>query len=216
MERSFYANKRFYGSVCEVCFYEKDYWIRGFGNYRVFGVYSSGDCNDKRYLHIFLWFTVFKVNPVVLSVCHNPVKVEDIITCVFKQDSKMALAISQAENGTRQCNRIHVNKNGTLDYGVFQVNSIHGSTELLDCRKNIEVAYQIFKKSGWSPWVTFKNGAYKKYLWKYYYGLSCLRSWLCLLCSMAGINNGRMTATITSHYLTITVIRSYNTYARNN
>lgn len=76
----------------------------------------------------------------------------------------MALAISQAENGTRQCNRIHVNKNGTLDYGVFQVNSIHGSTELLDCRKNIEVAYQIFKKSGWSPWVTFKNGAYKKYL----------------------------------------------------
>ena len=80
----------------------------------------------------------------------------------------MALAISQAENGTRECDRQSGrNKNGTIDIGVFQINEIHRAKgNLWDCTDNIRVAYQIFQRSGWNPWTVYKTKAYKKYLTK--------------------------------------------------
>lgn len=93
-----------------------------------------------------------------------------MIACEFKQDKRMALAISQAENGTRQCDRVSKpNKNGTVDYGVFQINTVHTKRisveDLKDCRKNIEFAYKLFKEQGnWSAWSVFNNQAYKRYL----------------------------------------------------
>ena len=88
---------------------------------------------------------------------------------MFGKECKMALAISRAENGTRQCDRINVNNNKSVDVGLFQVNSIHfkkGYTlkDLADCDTNIKIAYEIYKSSGWHPWVAFKNGSYKKFL----------------------------------------------------
>jgi len=81
----------------------------------------------------------------------------------------MALAVSQAENGTRQCDRLNVNNNKTVDVGIFQLNSIHFKkgytlTDFIDCKKNVEIAYEIYKKQGWTPWVAYKNGSYKKFL----------------------------------------------------
>lgn len=77
----------------------------------------------------------------------------------------MALAISQAENGTRECKRIHVNSDGSKDVGVFQLNSIHANKgNIFDCTENIKIAYQIFKRQGWTPWTVYKSGIYKKYL----------------------------------------------------
>lgn len=81
----------------------------------------------------------------------------------------MALAISQAENGTRQCDRTNINKNNSLDIGVFQINTVHLKkgwklTDLTDCHKNVDYAYTIFKAQGWTPWVTYNIGAYKKFL----------------------------------------------------
>lgn len=83
----------------------------------------------------------------------------------------MALAISQAENGTRQCDRDNkgLNKDGTVDYGVFMINGYwHRNKatpeQLKDCLKNIQVAYEIFKQQGWSPWTVYKTKAYIKYL----------------------------------------------------
>ena len=88
----------------------------------------------------------------------------------FGEDCKMALGISQAENGTRQCDRQGGrNSNGTYDYGLFQINEIHAPSkgtveDFKDCDKNIKVALQIFKKQGWSPWSVYKNRTYIKYL----------------------------------------------------
>lgn len=77
----------------------------------------------------------------------------------------MALAISQAENGTRRCDRTHQNNDGSFDTGIFQINSVHAKKgNLRDCTDNIKVAYQIYKASGWNPWVVYQTGAYKKYL----------------------------------------------------
>lgn len=94
-----------------------------------------------------------------------------MIIQVFGKDCKMALAISQGENGTRQCDRDNagLNKDGTTDYGVFMVNGYwHRNKatpeQLKDCLINIKVAKVIYDKQGWSPWVVYKTGVYKKYL----------------------------------------------------
>ena len=94
---------------------------------------------------------------------------EQYICWKFGKDCKMALAISQAENGTRQCDRFNVNTNKTVDYGVFMINTVHLKkgwkiAELIDCHTNIDYAYEIYKSQGWSPWVVFNTGDYKKFL----------------------------------------------------
>jgi hypothetical protein len=93
--------------------------------------------------------------------------VEAQIRRVFgKQDAPLALAISQAENGTRQCDReSKLNTNGTIDVGVFQLNDVHAPKgNRYNCLENIKIAKQIYDRSGWSPWTVYKTGAYKKYL----------------------------------------------------
>ena len=81
----------------------------------------------------------------------------------------MALAVSQAENGTRVCSRVSKpNTNGSVDIGVFQINaSAHRNKasieELKDCVTNIKVAKQIFDSSGWHPWVVYQTGSYKRF-----------------------------------------------------
>jgi hypothetical protein len=80
----------------------------------------------------------------------------------------MSLAISQAENGTRQCDRVVNEPNGSKSYGLFMINSVHlkkGYTEadLKDCTTNIKIAKQIFDRQGWSPWSVYKNGLYKRF-----------------------------------------------------
>ena len=80
-------------------------------------------------------------------------------------ECKTALAIAQAESGLRE-DAIGINNNRTVDLGVFQINSVHfkkegcSPKELLDQFKNVDCAFNIFKASGFSPWVTFKNGNY--------------------------------------------------------
>jgi hypothetical protein len=94
---------------------------------------------------------------------------EEYICYVFGKDCKMALAVSQAENGTRQCDRFGVNTDKSIDFGVFQINTIHlkkGWTiaQLIDCHKNIDFAYEIYTAQSWQPWVAYQNGSYKQFL----------------------------------------------------
>lgn len=96
------------------------------------------------------------LNPIEIDICQT-----------FGKDCKMALSISWSENGTRQCDRYQVNRDKSIDYGIFQINSTHINKEwkladLIDCHQNIQYAYQIFKSSGWYPWTVYKSGAYKK------------------------------------------------------
>ena len=84
---------------------------------------------------------------------------------------RIALAVSSAENGTRQCDRTNVNKNGSIDVGIFQMNSIHNHKgelwklgKLVDCYNNIDRAYELWKSAGWGAWSAYNNGAYKKKL----------------------------------------------------
>jgi hypothetical protein len=81
-----------------------------------------------------------------------------------------ALAIAKSESGLKEDAYNTYNSNGTLDIGIFQVNSVHFSKEgcslkeLVDAKKNIDCAYKIYQASGWNAWSVWKSGAFKEKL----------------------------------------------------
>ncbi len=86
-------------------------------------------------------------------------------------DCKTALAINSAE-GNFQDEVFHVNTNGSVDFGCWQINSIHirlpsnpngtiTMKDALDCQKSTDWAYNKFiKDGGWGAWVAYLNGSY--------------------------------------------------------
>lgn len=89
--------------------------------------------------------------------------IEKYICEKFANDCQIALAVAKAESGIRE-EAININSNGTIDMGIFQINSVHwkkpgcNPKSLLDGYKNIDCAYKIWQAQGWSPWVAYKNG----------------------------------------------------------
>ena len=84
---------------------------------------------------------------------------------------RVALAIQRAENPRGRCEIYHYNPNGTLDWGYFQINTIHlkragvNLRDLLDCKTNIDFAYQLYQEQGgFTPWSTYTSGAYRRFL----------------------------------------------------
>lgn len=92
-------------------------------------------------------------------------------TCAkFGPACRIALAIQAAENLKGNCEAYHYNSDGSLDWGYFQINSIHISRrgvnlrDLLDCKANIDFAYQLYSEEGFRPWSTYVGGQYRKFL----------------------------------------------------
>jgi hypothetical protein len=85
----------------------------------------------------------------------------------------VALAIQRAENPRGDCEIYHYNTDGTLDWGYFQINTVHlkrpgvNLHALLDCRANIDFAYQLYTERGFEPWTTYRNGAYRQFIWNF-------------------------------------------------
>lgn len=89
----------------------------------------------------------------------------------FGADCRVALAIQRAENPQGKCEIYHYNTDGTLDWGYFQINTVHlkrpglNLRDLLDCRANIDFAYQLYEeRHGFTPWSTYNNGRYRRFL----------------------------------------------------
>lgn len=85
---------------------------------------------------------------------------------VFGDQADNAYKVLACENGRLNPNAQGHNTNNTVDTGIFQVNSIHGVPEayLKDWRTNIDIAYQIYKGSGWGAWscATYYNSLERK------------------------------------------------------
>ena len=88
----------------------------------------------------------------------------------FGSACRVALAIQRAENPRGACEIYHYNSDGTLDWGYFQINTVHlkrpglNLRDLLDCRANIDYAYRLYTERGFEPWTTFTSGQYRKFL----------------------------------------------------
>jgi hypothetical protein len=78
-------------------------------------------------------------------------------------DLTTAVAVALAESGGNP-NATHSNTNGSIDYGLWQINSVHSS--LLQSgtwstpSDNARMAYSVWQGSGWKAWTTYTSGAY--------------------------------------------------------
>jgi hypothetical protein len=88
----------------------------------------------------------------------------------FGTACRVALAVQRAENPRGACEVYHYNSDGTLDWGYFQINTVHlkragvNLRGLLDCKANIDFAYKLYTERGFVPWTTFNSGAYRQFL----------------------------------------------------
>lgn len=78
----------------------------------------------------------------------------------------IAVSVALAESGGR-VRAIHRNKDGSVDRGPWQINSVHDQYDesllLNDPRYNARAAYDIFRSQGWNAWTKYRNGDYKKH-----------------------------------------------------
>jgi hypothetical protein len=85
------------------------------------------------------------------------------------QDINIAVAVARAESGW-DAKATNQNSNGSVDYGLMQINSIHeailATGNWADPGDNMAMAHTIWVDAGksWGPWVTFWSGSYQKYL----------------------------------------------------
>lgn len=108
----------------------------------------------------------------VIVEAAEPIKersVDNRLRETFGDQYNVAQAVMRAESGGR-ADANNTNRNGSVDRGLFQINSIHTKKvggdldSLYDIETNIRVAKQIYDGSGWFAWSAYKNGSYKKFL----------------------------------------------------
>lgn len=95
----------------------------------------------------------------------------DLFETYFKSEANIARAICRAESGLNAKAISKVNRDGSRDWGICQINdrahrNKYQSTEqLLDPEFNVKTAKQIRDSwESWNAWTVYKSGAYKKYL----------------------------------------------------
>jgi phage-related protein len=79
-----------------------------------------------------------------------------------KQNLAAAVAMAESGGNPGASNR---NSDGSIDRGLWQINSVHGALSTFDRAGNARAAVSISSNGrNWNPWVAFKNGAYRKFL----------------------------------------------------
>lgn len=77
-----------------------------------------------------------------------------------RNKSVIAAAVAMAES-RGHVGAQHRNSNGSIDRGLWQINSVHGAQSTLDPVANAKAAIAISKNgTDWRPWTTFRSGAY--------------------------------------------------------
>lgn len=80
------------------------------------------------------------------------------------QAASIAAAIATAESGGNSA-AYNINTNKSTDRGLWQINSVHGNQSTFDVMGNARAAVAISNNGrNWSPWTTYTNGAYRRYL----------------------------------------------------
>lgn len=89
------------------------------------------------------------------------------IAPITDNNAAIAIAVALAESGGNTDAVGGPNSNGTYDYGLWQINSIHNPTEREkhSAAANWLTAWRIAGMGmSWTPWSTYKNGKYKQHL----------------------------------------------------
>jgi hypothetical protein len=72
-----------------------------------------------------------------------------------------AVAVAYAESNGKPA-AVGKNRNGSKDSGLWQINSVHGFSNLKDPEVNAGAAFYVWEKQGWSAWYahTPRGGEY--------------------------------------------------------
>lgn len=102
-----------------------------------------------------------------VSIDHIPEERLEIVAYireVFGKDADRALLLLIGDGKHKTCRNgenhnlnpeaVNINRNGSEDYGVFQLNNAyHGGKENFDWKLNIDKAYAIYERQGFRPWT---------------------------------------------------------------
>lgn len=89
------------------------------------------------------------------------------IAPITDDNAVIAIAIALAESGGNPDAVGGPNSNGTYDYGLWQINSIHNPVEREkhSAAANWLLAWRIAGMgTSWKPWATYNSGAYKTHM----------------------------------------------------
>jgi hypothetical protein len=71
----------------------------------------------------------------------------------------VAVAFAESRFNTNAINRN--NRDGSVDYGVWQINSVHNFPEVAsgawrDLKVNAQLAYRVYQRQGWNAWSVYR------------------------------------------------------------
>jgi hypothetical protein len=102
----------------------------------------------------------------VVYVTEDKTELEKAISYVIKKFEPEGMVVVIQALDIMKCeshlniNAYNYNTNGSGDYGLFQINSIHvkryGDKFMHDWKANIDVAFDLYKHQSWNPWVCWK------------------------------------------------------------
>lgn len=79
----------------------------------------------------------------------------------------VAVALAESAGETTATNK---NTNGSVDYGLWQINTVHGSLlnqgDKFNPVDNAKMAFTVWNgaKGSWSPWSAYKNQRYRTFI----------------------------------------------------
>lgn len=100
---------------------------------------------------------------------------ETVAPTMTEADFAAAIAMAESHGNPTATNK---NSNGTTDYGLWQINSVHkdvlSSGKWQDPQTNANMAYKVYQqaggwndngmKSGFMAWTTYKNNKFQQYM----------------------------------------------------
>lgn len=111
--------------------------------------------------------------PEQVNTARNGCEQYRSLVSLYNWDVNVALAIMRAESG---CNHMAdnsgLNRDGTSDKGLMQINSIHVTSGLIsdqgryDPAANLDAAYKLYRGAGnsFTPWAAYNSGKHLQYL----------------------------------------------------
>jgi hypothetical protein len=107
------------------------------------------------------------LNQLEANVTINPVNCEEYRHLVeqYDWDVRTALAVMKAESGCNPDASNWTDSHAQCDgsFGLFQLACFWTDTPY-NPASNVAKAYEIYSRSGWSPWGAYTNGSYQRYL----------------------------------------------------
>jgi hypothetical protein len=106
-------------------------------------------------------------SPAPSEVSTEKQQIIDYIVEVFGEHAPEAFNVLFCENRNLDPKAINYNRNGTVDRGIFQLNSAYwGGEENFNYKTNIDKAYVVFERAGkkFTPWTCSHRINQKNYL----------------------------------------------------